>query len=212
MALAFGRAGFGPNALTLSGFALTAAAAVAVGFGDWVLAAGLLCGGGAFDLLDGALARSSGRATRFGALLDSASDRLGEGVVYVGIVAATAGLDGRLATLAAVALVAAFLVSYLRARAEGLDYRGDVGLAGRAERLVILVAGLAGTAAGGGIGPGRAGSAILGLTLAVIAALCVITAMQRIRYVRAQDRLAGTISDQGAREPERRETPGRRAS
>ncbi|HEX8940117.1 MAG TPA: CDP-alcohol phosphatidyltransferase family protein [Candidatus Limnocylindrales bacterium] len=190
VALSFGRLGLSPNALTVVGFGIAVLAAVAAGLQAWLLAAGLVIFGGAFDLLDGALARATGRVSRFGAFLDSTLDRLGEGVVYVGVVAAASAVgDPRLAVLAAGAMVLAFQVSYTRARAEGVGYRGDVGIAPRAERVVILTLGLLGAGLDGGVGPGGGGARWLGLALAVIALLAAVTVIQRIWYVRSQAHL-----------------------
>lgn len=190
VALGFGRLGLSPDALTVIGFGIAVLAAIAAGLGAWLVAAGLVIFGGAFDLLDGALARATGRVSRFGAFLDSTLDRLGEGVVYVGIVAAAAAAgETRLAILAAGAMVLAFQVSYSRARAEGLGFRGDVGVAPRAERIVLLTLGLLGAGLDGGVGPGRGGQLWLGLALAVVAILAAVTVIQRIWYVRSQAHL-----------------------
>lgn len=190
VALGFGRLGLSPDALTVIGFGIALLAAIAAGLGAWLVTAGLVIFGGAFDLLDGALARATGRVSRFGAFLDSTLDRLGEGVVYVGIVAAAAAAgETRLAILAAGAMVLAFQVSYSRARAEGLGFRGDVGVAPRAERIVLLTLGLLGAGLDGGVGPGRGGQLWLGLALAVVAILAAVTVIQRIWYVRAQAHL-----------------------
>lgn len=191
VALGFGRLGLSPDALTVIGFAIAAVAALAAGLSAWLLAAGLVIFGGAFDLLDGALARATGRVSRFGAFLDSTLDRFGEGVVYLGIVAAAAAAgETQLAVLAAAAMVLAFQVSYTRARAEGVGFRGDVGIAPRAERIVLLTLGLLGAGLDGGVGPGRGGQLWLGLALAVIAILAAVTVIQRIWYVRTQAQLA----------------------
>lgn len=190
VALGFGRLGLSPDALTVIGFGIALLAAIAAGLSAWLVAAGLVIFGGAFDLLDGALARATGRVSRFGAFLDSTLDRLGEGVVYVGIVAAAAAAgESRLAILAAGAMVLAFQVSYSRARAEGLGFRGDVGVAPRAERIVLLTLGLLGAGLDGGVGPGRGGQLWLGLALAVVAILAAVTVIQRIWYVRTQAHL-----------------------
>ncbi|MGB2953996.1 MAG: CDP-alcohol phosphatidyltransferase family protein [Gaiellaceae bacterium] len=138
-----------PNALTAGGVALGAAAAVAVYFENrnhhlfYWLAAGLFIVGSVLDILDGALARESGKATPFGAYVDSISDRVGEGFVLgaIGLVFARQGNTVALAfTFAAIA--GSFLVPYARAKAELLGLRGDVGIGGRAERVVVISAGL----------------------------------------------------------------------
>jgi CDP-diacylglycerol--glycerol-3-phosphate 3-phosphatidyltransferase len=138
-----------PNALTAAGVLLCFAAAVAVYFEYrneilwfWVGAA-LFIVGSILDILDGALARQSNKATPFGAFVDSTTDRLSESFVLASV-AVVFMRDGNefalLATFAAV--VGSLLVSYTRARAEALGLKGDVGLGSRAERVVVISAGL----------------------------------------------------------------------
>ena len=138
-----------PNALTLGGVLLGAGAAVPVYFENrnhelfYWLAAALFIVGSILDILDGALARESGKATPFGSFVDSISDRIGEGFVLgaIGLVFARNGNTVALAfTLAAIA--GSFLVPYARAKAELLGLRGDVGIGSRAERVVVISAGL----------------------------------------------------------------------
>jgi CDP-diacylglycerol---glycerol-3-phosphate 3-phosphatidyltransferase len=138
-----------PDALTALGLSLCAAGAVAVYFEYrnelvwfWTGAA-LFWAGSLLDILDGALARQSGKGTAFGAFLDSTTDRLGEAVMLgaIGLVFMRDGDDIALgATFAA--LTGSFLVSYTRARAEALSLKGDVGIGSRAERVVVIVTGL----------------------------------------------------------------------
>jgi len=138
-----------PDALTALGLSLCAAGAVAVYFEDrnellwfWT-AATLFWAGSLLDILDGALARQSGKGTPFGAFLDSTTDRLGEAVMLsaIGLIFARDGNEIALgATFAA--LAGSFLVSYTRARAEALTLKGDVGLGSRAERVIVIVSGL----------------------------------------------------------------------
>jgi CDP-diacylglycerol---glycerol-3-phosphate 3-phosphatidyltransferase len=138
-----------PAALTALGLSLCAAGAVAVYFEDrnellwfWTGAA-LFWAGSLLDILDGALARQSGKGTPFGAFLDSTTDRLGEAVMLsaIGLVFARDGNEIALgATFAA--LAGSFLVSYTRARAEALTLKGDVGIGSRAERVIVIVTGL----------------------------------------------------------------------
>jgi CDP-diacylglycerol--glycerol-3-phosphate 3-phosphatidyltransferase len=137
-----------PNALTATGVTLCFLAAVAVYFeyrSDiwfWVGAA-LFIVGSILDILDGALARQSNKATPFGAFVDSTTDRLSESFVLaaVAIVFMREGNEvALLATFAAV--VGSLLVSYTRARAEALGLKGDVGIGSRAERVVVISAGL----------------------------------------------------------------------
>ena len=138
-----------PDALTALGLSLCAAGAVAVYFEDrnellwfWT-GATLFWAGSLLDILDGALARQSGKGTPFGAFLDSTTDRLGEAVMLgaIGLVFAREGDEIALgATFAA--LAGSFLVSYTRARAEALTLKGDVGFGSRAERVIVIVSGL----------------------------------------------------------------------
>jgi CDP-diacylglycerol--glycerol-3-phosphate 3-phosphatidyltransferase len=138
-----------PDALTAFGLSLCAAGAVAVYFEYrnellwfWTGAA-MFWAGSLLDILDGALARQSGKGTPFGAFLDSTTDRLGEAVMLgaIGLVFMRDGDDVALgATFAA--LTGSFLVSYTRARAEALSLKGDVGIGSRAERVVVIVTGL----------------------------------------------------------------------
>jgi phosphatidylglycerophosphate synthase len=148
IALALGRLGLTPNALTLIGFGIALVAGVAAAFQLWFVAGLLVIVGGVFDLFDGALARATNSASRVGAFLDSVFDRWGEGVVYVGIAAglAVAGFEAG-TVLAAAALVSAFMVSYTRAKSESLGFTpgsgmAAVGMAPREVRIVILTVGL----------------------------------------------------------------------
>ena len=149
----FQRLGLTPNAITLLGFAICVVAAGLVGSG-WLLAGGIvfLVGGG-LDLFDGALARMTGRASPFGAMMDSVFDRLGEAALFVGIALYAlqaeftlswwpAAAEGQFARFYLVALLLALIfsqgVSYLRARGEGLGVFIRSGLMTRTERVVIL--------------------------------------------------------------------------
>jgi CDP-diacylglycerol--glycerol-3-phosphate 3-phosphatidyltransferase len=187
IALAAGRLGFTPNALTVVGFLISAGAAGAAAAQNWLLAAALVIFGGSFDMLDGGLARAQNRVTRFGAFLDSTLDRWGEGVVYIGIVAgaSAAGFVAG-AVLAAAAAVSSFQVSYTRAKAESLDLHGEVGIAPRAERLVLLTAGLLLAGLDGGAAAGARGQVWLAGTLGIIFVTASITAVQRTWHVRSQ--------------------------
>jgi len=187
LAAAAGRLGLTPNALTVIGFLVAAIAAAAIAAGAWLAGSVLVIVGGAFDLLDGSLARAQNRVTRFGAFLDSTLDRWGEGVIYIGIVAgATAAGFVAGAVLAGAAAVSSFQVSYTRARAESLDLHGEVGIAPRAERVVLLALGLALAGLDGGVATGARGGVWLAVALGVIVLLASITAVQRMWHVRAQ--------------------------
>ncbi|HET7676495.1 MAG TPA: CDP-alcohol phosphatidyltransferase family protein [Candidatus Limnocylindrales bacterium] len=187
LAAGLGRLGLTPNALTVMGFLISCAAAALCALGIWLPGGVVSLAGAAFDLLDGSLARVSGRTSRLGAFFDSTFDRWGEGVVYAGIVTGgVAAAEPVTAVLAALAMSSAFMVSYTRAKAEGLGFHGEVGVAPRAERVVLLGLGLIGAGASGGI---RAGLPWLQAALAVLFILATITTIQRVLHVRAQDRV-----------------------
>ena len=152
-------------------FALSAAAAGLIA-ASHPFAAGLLyLLAGLLDLLDGVLARRTGRATRFGAFLDSTLDRASEGLVFAAIGYRLAA-DGSAvdAGIVVLALLGSFLVSYVRARAEGLGAECKVGIATRAERVVLVGAGLL---------AGRLAEA-----MHLVALLTAVTVVQRIARVR----------------------------
>jgi CDP-diacylglycerol--glycerol-3-phosphate 3-phosphatidyltransferase len=143
------RTGITPDALTALGITLCAAGAVAVYFEYrneilWFWAgAFLFWAGSLLDILDGALARQSGKGTPFGGFLDSTTDRLGEAAM-LGAIALVFMRDGNEVAVAAAfaAMTGSFLVSYTRARAEALSLKGDVGIGSRAERVFVIVSGL----------------------------------------------------------------------
>ena len=194
IAIALGRLGFTPNALTILGFFIAVFAAIACAIGSWLAGAVLVLVGGVFDLFDGALARATGTASRLGAFMDSTFDRAGEAVVYLGIVYAAAAAGFPLGgLLAAGAMAAAFLVSYTRARSESLGFtpgRGmaAIGVAPREVRIVILTVGLAAVHTGGGLHElaGGDGRTPLAATLFLIALLGTFTVVQRIVHVMNQ--------------------------
>jgi CDP-diacylglycerol---glycerol-3-phosphate 3-phosphatidyltransferase len=138
-----------PDALTALGLTICFLAAAAVYFEYrnellWFWAGAILFWAGSLlDVLDGALARQSGRGTPFGAFLDSTTDRIGEAAM-LGAIALVFSRDGNEWALGAAfaAMTASFLVSYTRARAEALGMKGDVGLGSRAERVTVIVTGL----------------------------------------------------------------------
>jgi len=196
IAMAFGRLGLTPDALTLVGFAITAGGAALLAAQLWLVGGLVVFVGGVFDMLDGTLARATGRVSRLGAFMDSVFDRWGEALVYVGIVIGTsaAGYDPG-AWLAAAAMASAFLVSYARAKSEGLGFSAGTGMAAvglmpREIRLVVLSAGLVLAGALGGVAPGSTGATVLGAALAIIAVLATVTVIQRVLHVRAQAREA----------------------
>jgi CDP-diacylglycerol--glycerol-3-phosphate 3-phosphatidyltransferase len=170
-----------PNAVTAAGVGLQVVAAVLILDGR-ILVAGLVGGlAGFFDAFDGAVAKARGMTSKFGALLDSTTDRLSDALVFLPIAwlyGVSPDIAERnedwVAALALVTLVASFLVSYVKARAEGLGFECNVGIAERAERLIIVNLAL-----------------ILDLIppmLVILAALSLVTLVQRMAHVGAQDR------------------------
>jgi len=171
-----------PNVLTVSGVSLCIAGSVVVWFeyraellAFW-LGAALFLVGSILDILDGALARAGGKTTPFGAFLDSTTDRVGEGFLLgaIALVFARDGLDWAIA-LAFASLAGSFLVSYTRAKAENMGLKGDVGIGGRAERVVVLVGGLVFAPWGG-----------LPWAIVFLTALTWLTVGQRVWGVRSQ--------------------------
>ncbi|MBP6994672.1 MAG: CDP-alcohol phosphatidyltransferase family protein [Phycicoccus sp.] len=133
------------------------------------------------DTIDGVMARRSGRSSTWGAFLDSTLDRVQDGAIFGGLVLWYAG-DGRSAYMAGLALaclILGFVVSYAKARAEGLGMTANVGIAERAERLVAV---LAATGFVGWFLP----EIVLGVVLALLAVASAITIVQRMLEVRRQ--------------------------
>ncbi|MDY6892888.1 MAG: CDP-alcohol phosphatidyltransferase family protein [Chloroflexota bacterium] len=137
------KTGINPNVLTVIGLLLTLAVAWVVYTGRFFLGGFLVLLSGAFDLLDGAVARASGRTTLFGALLDSTFDRFSEAALFLGLLAYYAGQGSfQESLLVGAALVGSLTTSYVRARAEGLGLKCEVGIFTRPERVVLLAIGL----------------------------------------------------------------------
>ena len=140
--------GLTANAVTLLGFGISVVAAYLVGSG-WLWAGGIVfLLGSSLDLMDGALARLTGTASPFGALLDSVFDRLGEAALFVGLAVYSLRADFSqnyqlfFITVVLAALIFSQGVSYLRARGEGLGAYTRAGLMTRTERVILLGAGL----------------------------------------------------------------------
>lgn len=175
-----GRIPVTPNQITVVGVALTFVAAVLAAFGYLRWAGVVLIFAGTFDILDGALARSSGRSYPYGAFLDSTLDRYSEGAIYIGLAAYFAGTTGPLQRWLLLATVAAlagsFLVSYVRARAQSLGFTCKTGLFARPERVVATMVGLI------------FGGVVLYIVVFALAILTNVTALQRIREVWLQGR------------------------
>ena len=172
------KSGIRPNALTLINLALNIVAAYVIAMSHFLLGGVLVLVSGLFDLLDGALARFTKQSTKFGAILDSTVDRISEAAILCGLliwyIPRGASLE---IVLIFAALIGSFLVSYIRARAEGLGWQCQVGLFTRAERVIVLAIGL--------------------LVNQIFIALCVlvvfvcITVVQRLVYLRKQAKIRG---------------------
>jgi CDP-diacylglycerol---glycerol-3-phosphate 3-phosphatidyltransferase len=173
------KSGITPNALTLINLALSIAAGCVIAMGHFLIGGALVLVSGLFDLLDGALARVTKKASKFGAVLDSVVDRLAEAAVLSGLLIWYVSQDGTdsKTVLILFVLVGSFLVSYIRARAEGLGWQCQVGLFTRAERVIVLALGL--------------------LLDQVFIALCIlalfvsITVAQRLVHLWKQGRIGG---------------------
>lgn len=175
------RAGVTPNTLTTLGALIIVASAIAYGIGAIQLGGWLILASGVLDTLDGQVARRSGRTSPFGAFYDSTLDRVGDGACFIGIAAyLQRAPEVRWRQEAVIAcmigILAALLVSYMRARAEGLGLDCKVGIAQRAERILLL--GLP-TAL---IGAGRE-ALVLTTIVGVLTILSLITVGQRFAYV-----------------------------
>ncbi len=172
------KSGIRPNALTLINLALSVVAAYVIATSHFLLGGVLILVSGLFDLLDGALARFTNQSTKLGAIFDSTVDRISEAAILCGLLIwyMPRGASLEIVLILAV-LIGSFLVSYIRARAEGLGWQCQVGLFTRAERVIVLAVGL--------------------LTNQVFIALCVlvvfvfITVVQRLVYLRKQAKIGG---------------------
>lgn len=164
------RLGVTPITVTLLGLAITFGAAYLLATGHLMAGGSLILIGGAFDMLDGALARHSGRATSSGAFLDSVVDRLSEAAILFGLLWWYTETTDRLGIiLSYTTLVLSVLVSYLRARGEGLGLKTTIGLVQRPERIIVLSVGLM-------IGYPTA-------TLVVVSILSFLTAIHRFLHI-----------------------------
>jgi CDP-diacylglycerol---glycerol-3-phosphate 3-phosphatidyltransferase len=162
-----------PNQVSLMGILLNFITAWLIVDGQLLLAGLMYLLAGGLDLLDGILARLAKMATRFGAFLDSTADRISEGVVFAAIAYHFAQNGQSLdAAVAVLALLGSLLVSYTRARAEGLGLECKVGIMTRAERVVLIAFGLM--------------SGLLPEAIYVLAALTAFSTTQRIVHAMRQ--------------------------
>ncbi len=169
------RLGFTANVLTALGVVLSAAAAWRIAEGAFLSGGLILIAGGVLDFCDGAVARVRGTASRFGAFLDSVTDRISDAIVFSALLwFFFRGGEDRVAVVALAAYAGGQLTSYIRAKAESVGYDCKVGILERAERLILLCAGL-----------------ILGyveIMLWAVAVLSAVTVVQRLVHVARQGR------------------------
>lgn len=175
------RAGVRPNTITTIGTGLVLLSAVAYGLGHVRLGGLVLLLSGVADTLDGQVARGGAMVTRFGAFYDSTLDRVGDGATFIGIgayllMAPGVAYRGPAVILCMVAILSSLLVSYARARAEGLGLDCKVGIAQRAERILGL--GLASFLIGAG-----PHALVLEAVVALLAVASTVTVVQRFVYV-----------------------------
>ncbi len=176
LALGLNALGFSPNALTLIGFLGMCAVGLVLANGWLALGGVLIVLGGIFDALDGSLARLTNRVTKFGAFLDSTTDRFAEGALFLGLLYYFLQHNMTyVAYLIYLTLLGSLMVSYARARAEGIGVECKEGLMTRFERIALLVIGLLLTAVFGD-------TPIL-IVLGILAILTNVTAVQRIWLV-----------------------------
>jgi CDP-diacylglycerol---glycerol-3-phosphate 3-phosphatidyltransferase len=175
-----GRTGITPNQITILGVAVQGVASYLIVVDRLVGAGFVLIAAALLDTIDGAVAKARGLTSSFGAFLDSTMDRLSDALVFLPIAwlylaepTAERADQQWVAALALVTLVLSFLVSYAKARAEGLGFDCNVGLIERAERLIIMIVALV-------------FSALLPVALVVLAIASLVTLGQRIAHVRRQ--------------------------
>jgi CDP-diacylglycerol--glycerol-3-phosphate 3-phosphatidyltransferase len=173
------KSGITPNALTLTNLALNIVAAYVIATGHFLLGGVLILGSGLFDLLDGALARFSKQTTKFGAVLDSTVDRISEAATLCGLLIWYVPQEGATLEIVLVlaVLIGSFLVSYIRARAEGLGWQCQIGLFTRAERVIVLAVGLLINQ--------------ISVALCILAVFVFVTVVQRLVYVWKQEKTKG---------------------
>jgi len=169
------RLGIKPNVVTSIGLLGNIAAAVMIGFGNLTWGGIIAMVVGPLDALDGTMARMRKEDSRYGAFVDSVTDRYSEIALYAGLLTYfNENGTWQDALLVFFAAVGSIMVSYVRARAEALDFSAKIGLLTRAERYIVLIPGI-----------------ILGyprISLWILAVLTNITAVQRFIYVRRQAR------------------------
>ena len=171
-----------PNALTITGLVINALSGVLIATGKLIAGGIVLLLASVFDILDGAVARVTGKVYRYGAFLDSTTDRYAEGFTYMGLLwyFLFNGHHTIEPLLVIAALTGSLLVSYVRARAQSLGFVCDGGLLARPERVVFTVLGLL-------VPP------LLVPILWILAVLTNVTAIQRIYFVWRQSRQTAAV-------------------
>lgn len=174
------RIGITPNGVTATGFAVNCLAAVLVASGYLLPGGAIMLFGSGLDLLDGALARATGAVSRYGAVFDAVLDRYSEAVVLAGLVVYESRRgEGLHIALLFAAVCGSVLVSYVRARAEALNYALREGLFTRVERVVLTAVALMAAAWW---------EPALAVAYWLLAVLTLLTAAQRVYHVWAKAR------------------------
>jgi CDP-diacylglycerol---glycerol-3-phosphate 3-phosphatidyltransferase len=167
-----------PNMVTWTGFLVVVGAAVLVCLGHPFASGWVMLFSGCFDFIDGALARGTNRVTKFGGILDSTLDRISEGAMLLGVMGYYLNnpdiYKSWIVMMAGMAIVASFMVSYIRSRAEGAGLDCQVGISTRTERVIVLGLGLLLSAIS---------HYFLVGAMALITLLSTITIIQRLTYV-----------------------------
>ncbi len=174
------KTGVTPNTLTVMGFLVSVAAGVLIARGYFLAGGLVVLFAGAFDLMDGPVARVTGKTSRFGGFLDSTLDRLSEAAVLAGILAYYAYNEGTWESLLAYGcFVGSVMVSYLRARAEGLGVKCEVGIFTRVERVIVMSIGLM---------VGQWVDLAIPVMMGIITALAFVTVVQRLIHVQRTEK------------------------
>ena len=177
------RLGLNPNLVTIIGLLISGVGAYFISVGQWWIGGLVVLFAGIFDLFDGALARATSSVSRFGALLDSTVDRVSEAVVLLGLLAYYLSRDDDVGSiLVYAAIIGSIMVSYLRARSEGLGIDCKVGVMTRPERVAVV---------GIGLIVGYWEPRVMLLVLGIIALLTAFTAVHRLihtwRMLKSED-------------------------
>lgn len=172
------RLGVSPNSVTISGIVITIVAAWLASEGRLLTSGLVLAAASLLDLLDGALARATGKTTKFGAILDSTGDRISEAAMLAGL-ALWFSHEGNAAAIVVsyIALIASFLVSYIRARGEAMGFDCTVGLCTRPERVIVLALGLL--------------TGFVFVAVCVIAFCASVTVVQRLLHLQRKGKESG---------------------